>query len=157
MTDETAQKIAVIKRLRELLIQQCERFRNYLVLFDKQQIFIESADADDLLAYVEMEERAVAEIFSIQSVIDPLEKMYSVFVQTEGRVLPGNDIAVLKAALEEMKQQAVLRISRNRELLSVRMAEIRREINALKNSPFMSGRRVVFHSYNTASLVDING
>jgi len=151
----TSQLVAVHKRLKELLSQQCDRFRNYLLLFDKQQIFIEAANADELLAYVDFEERVVAEIFSIQKVIDPLEKTYKTYEQADGRFLPRNDITVLKAALEELRQEAVYKLARNRELLSARMTDIRREIDALKNSSFTGGRRPVFHSYDAASLVDI--
>ena len=145
---------AAVQRLKELLTQQCDSFRDYLVIFDKQQIAIESANTDDLLSYVDMEEQFVAEIICIQNVIDPLENMYSFPVYEEG----WNDVVFLKAALEELKQQAVFKLSRNRELLSVRMAEIRREIDILKSNPVIAGmRRSVHNQYNTASMVDIRG
>jgi len=145
---------AGLNRLKELLSQQCDSFRNYLEIFDKQQFSIESANTDDLLSYVDMEEQFICEIICIQNVIDPLENMYGSLVHEEG----WNDVVKLKADLEELKQQAVYKLSRNRELLSVRMAEIRREIEVLKNNPVIAGiRRSVYNQYDTASMVDIRG
>ena len=147
---EMAQCAAVHKRLRELLLQQRERFRNYLIVLDRQQFSIESANAEDLVAHVDTEERIVAGISALQNVIAPLENMYHDFMQ--------GDIHVIKADVEDLRQQAVARSSRNREFLAVRMAEIRREIDILRNSPIAAGgRRSVFSNYNTASFVNING
>jgi len=153
---ELERRVAVVKRFRELLLRQRDRFRNYLVVLDKQQISIKSAGADDILAHVELEEQIVADIFSIQKVIDPLEVMYNAAFSAEQ--CPNDDITSIIAVLEDLKQEAIARSSCNRELLSARMTEIRSEINAMKNNPFASGaRRPVYHNYNTASLVDIKG
>jgi len=153
---EMTQRAAAFNQFRELLMQQCEKFQNYLAALYNQQKSIESANAEALLAYVELEERVVADIFSIQKVIDSLENMYRAGIYAEEG--PGNDISVLKSALEELKRQTVTGLSRNRELLRYRMEEIRREIDLLKNNPVATGgRRRVYRHYNTASLVDING
>ena len=63
---ELAQRVAVLKRFKILLTQQRDRFRSYLDLLDKQQNIIESGCAEELLSYVEIEEKIVADIFSIQ-------------------------------------------------------------------------------------------
>ena len=165
---ELAQRIAVLRRFKTLLTQQRDRFRSYLDLLDKQQSTIESGSADDLLTYVEMEEKIVADIFSIQKVIDPLEDLYSSVVSGFG---PGkaparetlksegaDEVPSLKASLEDLKNEAVARSAKNRELLSKRMIELRTEIKSLRNNPFAaSTRRSVFNDGDTASLVDIKG
>ena len=145
-----AQHAAVRERLRELLVQQCEKFRNYLIVLDKQQFSIETANTEELLAHVDTEERIVAGISALQNVIVPLEKMYQISVQ--------DDILGIKADLENFRQQAATRSARNREFLAVRMTEIRREIDILRNNPVTGGgRRPVFHNYNSASFVNISG
>jgi hypothetical protein len=161
-SSELAQRIAVLRRFKTLLTQQRDRFRSYLEILDKQKDVIESGNADALLSYVEIEEKIIADIFSIQKVIDPLEEMYHSVVSNFD---PGNSIKTedtevpsLKAALENLKSEAVIRSTKNKELLSKRMMEFRLEISALRNNPYAAGRRrSVFSDGNTASLIDIHG
>jgi hypothetical protein len=151
-SDELSQRVAVLKRFRELLFKQRERFRDYLEALDKQKDVIEKGSAEDLIAHVEFEERIVADIFSIQKVINPLEDLYRAG-------FPGREAEVprLKAALEELKAEAIVRSERNKELLSKRMAEIRSEIKNLRANPYAASRRTAYSTSETASFVDING
>jgi hypothetical protein len=159
---ELAQRVAILKRFRTLLTQQRDRFRSYLEVLDKQKNIIEKGDAEELLAHVELEEKIVADIFSIQKVIDPLEDMYRAALSgfEPSRHTPAGrdpeDVQSLKAALEGLKKEAVLRSTRNKELLSRRMAELRTEIKVLRNNPY-AARRSGFSGAETASLVDISG
>ena len=152
---ELAQRVAVLKRFKTLLTQQRDRFHNYLVLLDKQQNVIESGSAEDLLTYVEIEEKIVADIFSIQKVIDPLEEMY--YSVIPAREDPFHDeVPGLKASLENLKNEAVIRSTKNKELLSKRMVELRSEIKSLRNNPYSTGR-TSYSETNKASLFDIQG
>ncbi|MCL2229829.1 MAG: flagellar biosynthesis protein FlgN [Treponema sp.] len=155
---ELAQRVAVLKRFKTLLSQQRDRFKSYLELLDKQQGVIESGSAEDLLTYVEIEEKIVADIFSIQKVIDPLEEMY--YSVVSGRDIASaetqEEVPSLKASLEKLKGEAVLRSSKNKELLSKRMLELRQEIKTLRNNPYAIGKNA-FAQSNSASLIDIKG
>jgi hypothetical protein len=167
--EELAQRVAVLRRFRTLLAQQRDRFRSYLEVLDKQKDIIEKGDPDELIAHVELEEKIVADIFSIQKVIDPLEDMYQAALSGfEPLRVPhpgprtgageSDDVRSLKTALEDLKNEAVLRSTRNKELLSRRMAELRSEIKSLRNNPYASrGRGAGFSGQETASLVDISG
>ena len=151
-SEELLQRDAVVKRFRELLIQQHERLQNYLIVLENQRNSIESAQAEDILAYVDMEEQIIAEFLSVQKVIDPLEDMY------RAAPCPENDIPSLKAVLEELIQQVTAQSARNRGLLSSRMEKIRTDIETLRKNPVTAGAmRSVYHNFNTASLVDIKG
>jgi len=163
---ELAQRVAVLKRFKTLLTQQRDRFRSYLDLLDKQQGVIESGSAEDLLSYVEIEEKIVSDIFSIQKVIDPLEEMYysisagqsalKVPMETEGQ--NRDEVPSLKTSLEKLRSEAVIRSTKNKELLSKRILELRSEIKALRNNPYgTAGRRSGFGEASTASLIDIKG
>jgi predicted phage gp36 major capsid-like protein len=164
--EELRQRVAVLKRFRALLTEQRDRFRSYLEVLDKQKDIIETGSADDLLAHVELEEKIVADIFSIQKVVDPLDELYRALVSAGG-ASPGeghdtggvrDDVPDLKSALEDLKAEAVVRSNRNRELLSKRMVEIRSEIKTLRNNPYAgSARRSAFSEAGTASLIDIKG
>jgi len=154
---ELAQRVAVLKRFKTLLSQQRDRFKNYLELLDKQQNVIESGSAEDLLSYVEIEEKIVADIFSIQKVIDPLEEMYYTVISGPGKAPAKSDeVHGLKTSLEKLQSEAVMRSTKNKELLSKRMLELRSEIKALRNNPY-AAKRPSFSDSNTASLVDIKG
>jgi len=163
---ELAQRVAILKRFKILLSQQRERFKAYLDLLDKQQNVIESGSAEDLLTYVEIEEKIVADIFSIQKVIDPLEEMYNAVVSEHGRSQPPiklensggqEEVPTLKASLENLKNEAVMRSTKNKELLSKRMLELRQEIKTLRNNPYAASGRSAYSNSNKASLVDIKG
>jgi len=161
---ELAQRVAILKRFKTLLTQQRDRFRSYLDLLEKQQSVIESGSAEDLLTYVEIEEKIVADIFSIQKVIDPLEEMYYTVVagyspeKTASKTDNPDEVPSLKVSLERLKSEAVIRSTKNKELLSKRMLELRSEIKTLRNNPYASaGRRTNFTDPSTASLVDIHG
>jgi hypothetical protein len=148
--EEVVQRVAILRRFKELLVQQRDRFHQYLTVLDKQKDDIENGSAEDLLAHVELEEKIVANIFSIQKVIDPLEAMYNAsFPQRE------SDVPSLKTALQDLQTEAVTRSNRNKELLSKRMAEIRSEIKLMKGNPY--ARRPSYSGENVASLVDIKG
>jgi len=150
---QLTQRMAVVKRFKELLEQQRERFLNYLSVLDRQQIAIGSGSADEIIAHVEMEEQIVEDICSIQKVIDPLEVMYN----AAGPYLPANDVSALKAALEDLKTQATVRSGQNKNLLSVRMADINSEIQAIRNNPFFSKARYSIYQNAAPSLVDVMG
>jgi len=150
---ELTQRVAVLSRFRELLIQQRDRFRSYLAVLDKQQSIISTGSAETVLAYVELEESIAADIFSIQKVIEPLELMYHQVVTDP----PVEEISTLKSTLENLKKQTAIQSKHNRELISARMESIRNEINELKNNPFNKSNSIYRADTHTASLIDIRG
>jgi len=158
---ELAQRVAVIKRFKDLLVQQCERFRTYLAVLDRQELLIGIDSADEIIAHVELEEQIVADIFTIQKVIDSMEVMYNAVGaaagDSAGLYLPANDVPELKATLEDLKIQAAVRSRRNRDLISSRMEEINNDIQAIKNNPFMSTVRFSLNKNAAPSLVDVMG
>jgi DNA-binding transcriptional regulator GbsR (MarR family) len=153
---ELAQRVAILKRFKTLLSQQRDRFKSYLNLLEKQQGVIESGSAEDLLTYVEIEEKIVADIFSIQKVIDPLEEMYHAVYAGSSSGTSQDEVPSLKASLENLKSEAVIRSTKNKELLSKRMLELRQEIKILRNNPY-AAKRTSFGDSNTASVLDIRG
>ncbi len=69
--EDKGQRVAALRRFRELLVQQRAKFENYLMVLDHERADIESGDVDKLAAHVEIEEAIVSEIFTFQKVIDP--------------------------------------------------------------------------------------
>jgi len=151
--DELAQRVAILRRFRELLVKQRERFQHYLATLEKQQTVIESGSSGELADYIELEEQIIADIFSIQKVIDPLEAMYN----TSASSSPADDVPALKSTLEELKNQVAVRSAHNRELLSARMDILRSEIIELRNNPLANAARTAYNHTGTASVIDIEG
>jgi len=158
---ELSQRVAVIKRFKELLQAQRDRFNEYLGALDKQKELIQAGSAEDLIQHVELEEKIVADIFSIQKVIDPLEEMYQ-STRAESPATTANDevsragdeVSSLKEVLDSLKSEAVIRAEQNRELLAKRMEELRSEIKSLKGGAYA---RRPFNNDPTPTLVDIKG
>jgi hypothetical protein len=161
---EVERRVAILKRFRELLSQQRDRFRQYLDILDKQKNVIRDGSADDLVVHVELEEKIVGDIFAIQKVIDPLEAMYQAAFPLPGQAFAGEvpaessdirEVPTLRAVLEELKTEAVIRSNQNRDLLAKRMEELRREMKILRANPYAIHRSV--YSRETAALLDIQG
>ena len=162
---EVVQRMAILKRFRELLRAQRDRFGAYLDVLEKQKDVIERGTTDTLIRYVELEEKIVADIVSIQKVIDPLEVMYRSTHQSGPGVHNGfqtaasdtpSDVMSLKQALEGLKTEASSRSKQNRELLSKRMAGLRAEIKSLRSNPY-NRPLTAFSDSGTPSLVDFRG
>ena len=163
-SEELKQRVAILKRFKELLTQQRNHFQQYLEVLDKQKDVIEKGSADDLIFHVELEEKIITDIFSIQKVIDPLEAMYKANYSAPPEKINTNNIAEtgeerevpgLREALEELRSEAVQRSARNRDLLSKRMEELRQEMKALRANPYAIHRSTF--TQESPSLVDIKG
>jgi len=148
---ELSQRVALLKRFKELLSTQRDRFKTYLDALDKQQKIISDGNADDLIRHVELEEKIVEDIFSIQKVIEPLDQMYNSMVKDSGV----DEVINLKDSLGKLKTEAAQLSAQNRVLLAKRMGELRSEIAILKNNPYK--RRSGFSNSITPSKVDIKG
>ncbi|MDR3341494.1 MAG: flagellar biosynthesis protein FlgN [Treponema sp.] len=156
------QRAAILKRFQELLYAQQERFRLYLEVLDKQGDTIERGRVEDSIVYVEIAEKIVMEIFSIQKVMGPLEAMYRAAYPGSyagtgyGLSEEAAGIQRLISVLEQLKTEAVGRSKRNKALLAKWMTALRFDIQALRKNPY-TGRRSVYSSAGMSSLLDMQG
>jgi uncharacterized coiled-coil DUF342 family protein len=149
--EEIQNRVAILKRFRELLVAQRSKFADYLEVLEREKADIESGNVDALVSHVEIEQAIVSEIFTFQKVIDPLEDMYRAAYHAEE--VPA-DIPRIKERLEELKAEVVSRNAENRALLKQRMTMLRQEIQGLRN-PFKRGNQV--YGGPGPSIVDIKG
>jgi hypothetical protein len=129
--DTIEHNVAVLKRLRDMLTRQREKFGSYLHLLECESESIQAGDSEKLLAQVEMEQAIIAEIFSVKKVIAPLEALYQA-------AYPGGSEATiprLKSTLEAMGSEILAHNGRNRQRLRERMNDMRREITSLRAWP----------------------
>ncbi|MDR1466228.1 MAG: flagellar biosynthesis protein FlgN [Treponema sp.] len=150
--EELKERVAVVKRFRKLLYEQRERFRSYLNVLDKQKTVIEKGNAEDILSHIEIEEKMLSDIFSIQKVLTPLEPLYRTSVNT----VKAPDVVKIQSALENLKIEANLKVKQNRDILETRMKELKEQLEVLQNNPY-ARRAIRFREGDTASFVDMEG
>lgn len=149
---DVEQRAAILRRFRELLVEQRAKFERYLLVLDHEKADIEKGDVDRLMAHVELEEQVVSDIYTFQKVIDPLEELYrAAYPRDSG----DRELPALRDSLVELRGEVLARNAENRELLKSRMAELRTEINGLR-IPAMA-RRSVYAGSGEASILDIQG
>lgn len=149
---EMGQRVAALRRFRELLVQQRTKFENYLRVLDHERTDIESGDVDRLAAHVELEEAIVSEIFTFQKVIDPLEQIYRAAYPAAGQ---DPELPALRGTLEELRREVLRRNAENRALLKRKMELVRAEIAGFRNP--LASRSSVYARQGEGSLVDIQG
>ncbi|MDR1230378.1 MAG: flagellar biosynthesis protein FlgN [Spirochaetaceae bacterium] len=148
---EVASRVLLLKRFRALLLQQRERFESYITVLDKQKEKIESGSVEDLMAHVELEEKIIGDIISIQKAVEPMRAVIS-----ESMLAAAPEAGHIASAIEALRVEAANRVVRNKDLLTVRMEEIRTELNALRTNPF-ARRKSPFASEDSPSFIDIKG
>jgi hypothetical protein len=149
---ELGQRVATLRRFRELLAQQRSKFENYLELLDRERADIESGDVDKLAAHVEIEESIVSEIFTFQKVIDPMEQLYRAAYPAAA---DDPELPALRGTLDELKDEVLRRNAENRALLKRQMEIVRGEIAGFRNP--LSSRASIYARAGEAALVDISG
>jgi hypothetical protein len=129
--DRIEQNVAILRRLREMLARQREKFDAYLHLLECEGDSIEKGDSEKLLAQVEMEQSIIAEIFSLKKVIAPLEDLYKAAYPR------GTEASVprLQETLDTMGSEIIAHNKKNRQRLRERMDDMRREITSLRAWP----------------------
>ena len=148
---EVQKRVAMLRRLRELLLDQRGKFENYLKVLDHEKGDIEGGDVDRLVAHVEIEEAIVSEIFTFQKAIDPLEDLMRAALPSED--LGWKEVGGLRDSLQDLKAEVLKRNEENRVLLRARMDVIRSQVMALRKP--LGPRRPVYAGKEAGSLVDL--
>ncbi|MDR0684851.1 MAG: flagellar biosynthesis protein FlgN [Spirochaetaceae bacterium] len=150
---EVKNRVSVLRRFKGLLIEQRQRLHSYIEILDRQKDVIEKGGTEDLMAHVEMEEKVVAGIISLQKSIEPMRSMYEL-AAADGDTETG--IPELNLTLEKLKNEAARRAENNKTLLQKRMAAMRNELKSLRSNPY-SKRKSIYTDNQSATLFDISG
>ncbi|MBA7586406.1 hypothetical protein ES708_28404 [subsurface metagenome] len=142
------ERVMLLKKLRETLLRQRDKFSNYLNLLEKEETAIIDDDMEKLEQHIQLEQSIVQEIYSIQRVINPLEDMYRVAFPKKEATIPE-----LKISLEKLKGMVSGRNLKNRILLKERMENLRLQI---KNLPRTFTAASPYADIGVPSMVDIS-
>jgi len=130
MDEALSQRIAVLRRYRQMLELQRSRLQDYLDLLDTREAAVRRDDFDGLEAYTFLEAQVIKGIMDAQQCLEPLAVMYRQMVP-EG----SQDIDELQTRLESLRQKVLIRNEESRALLKRQMASLKSEI------PSLSARR----------------
>lgn len=148
--EQIDERVAILKRFRQLLEHQRQKFREYLTVLEKQQEMIQTENVDAMVSHAEIEQSIVSEIHTIQKVINPLEDMY----RTTHPGIADSEIPKLKTDLEHLRKEVLVQNEKNRELLKSHMTVLRQQVVSLKN-PYAKRSSVYASDSHTATRVDI--
>lgn len=149
--DEVDERVAILKRFRQLLEEQRTKFREYLGILERQEAVIGSGDVDSIVRHTEVEQSIVSEIHTIQKVINPLEDMYREINPTAD----DSEIPRLQTDLARLKEDVLAQNEKNRELLKSHMTLLRKKVVSLRN-PYANRESVYASDAHTATRIDIN-
>ena len=155
---ELDERVRILKRFRELLEQQRNKFREYLSVLEKQTDAIEADNTDALVAHAELEQQIVANIGNLQKVIAPMEILY----KEKNSQLAGDSASIpeLQTDLIHLQQEVLSRNKYNCELLKLHMAEIKNRIQTqAKFNPYRNAHSVYAFTgrASSATMVNIQG
>lgn len=156
---EISERIAVLHRFKVLLMQQRNKFVEYLQVLEAQENSIASEDVDKIVEHSQLGQSLVSEISMIQKVILPIENLYKDIRTKSPDFLHStfrdevNETEHIQKDLQRLKATVLEQNQKNAERLKNHMSGLRQQIADLKlrrtaTSPFSSD--------DTASLIDIN-
>lgn len=124
-TDEFNERVAILRRFKEALIEQRDRFRDYLTLLESGGT--NGSPEENLEFHVEMERSIVREIATFERTIEPLEQLYRAHDPEGAREIP-----TLREALTRTRDEVIRRTTHNQHLLRAQLESLRAEIDELK-------------------------
>ena len=141
--EELNERVALLKRFKELLEKQRQKFKDYLNVLEKQQTVIQNQDTEALLVHTEIEQQIVANIQNLQKVIEPIEQMYIASSLDSEKNNLDMEIPTLKTDLAKLQKDVLNQNNKNRELLKTQMAQLREKIDGIKN-PYKYNKSIYF-------------
>jgi chromosome segregation ATPase len=133
------ERVAVLRRFRELLEAQRNKFSEYLQVLEQHSKTIEAENPEAILAHTELEQNIVGSIVTLQKVIKPIETMYHE-INAASREADA-EIPALQADLERLQKQVLARNEENRDLLKTHLNHIRSRLAEIRN-PYRNLRSI---------------
>ncbi len=150
--EELNERVALLKKFKNLLEQQKSKFQEYLTVLEKQQDSIASENPEALLAHTELEQQVVKNIANLQKVIVPMNKLYKANNAQDNNE-DAQSIEKIQNDLNDLQNRVLKQNKINRDLLRVHIDNIKIQIKNFKN-PYKNTRNV--YSQNpVAQLVEV--
>ena len=151
--NEIDERVAVLKRFKTLLMQQRDKFREYLSVLEKQQTSIAEENTDALIAHTELEQQVVSNIAGLQKVIVPMAEMYS-SIRSSAHEDETRALESIRNDLARLQSQILIQNEKNRNMLRVHIANIQTQMGRIKN-PYRGNRSVYAQKQAVGSFVEV--
>ena len=151
--EEINERVAILKRFRHLLEQQRNKFKEYLVVLEKQEQGIKSEDDTVIVAQAELEQQIVSNITNLQKVIVPIENMYK-----EKGIALSAEIPQIQKELTELQKAVLTQNEKNQSLLKEHMIELKNRISNFSNprfNPYAKNTSIYSQKTSTPSIIDV--
>ncbi len=151
--DEINERVAILKRFRHLLEEQRNKFKEYLVVLEKQEKGIKSEDDTVIVAQAELEQQIVSNISNLQKVIVPMENLY----KEKGITLTA-EIPQIQKELTELQEAVLTQNEKNRTLLKEHITQIRNKISNFANprhNPYAKNTSIYSQKTSQPSIIDV--
>ena len=151
--EEINERVAILKRFRHLLEQQRNKFKEYLVVLEKQEQGIKSEDDTVIVAQAELEQQIVSNITNLQKVIVPIENMYK-----EKGIALSAEIPQIQKELTELLKAVLTQNEKNQSLLKEHMIELKNRISNFSNprfNPYAKNTSIYSQKTSTPSIIDV--
>ena len=142
---EIDERVAILKRFRGLLEEQRNKFREYLLVLEKQESKISDEDGEAVSLHTDLEARILKNIAGLQKVIvSDVSQADKAEVQKVQ-----NDLAAIR-------QQVLAQNEKNQHLLREHITQIRTQLDSLMtNNPYRGKRSVYAEKINVGNMVAI--
>ena len=154
--EEFEERVAILKRFRTLLVQQRDKFREYLAVLESQEGRIELEDDDSIAAHTELENQIVKNLASLQKVILPMQGMYKA-------IMPGLPVAdnasveQLQLDLVNLQKEVLAQNERNRNLLQTHMGKIKNQLGNMNlMNPYRGKNSIYAEKAAVGSTIEFN-
>lgn len=152
---EIDERVAILKRFRSLLEEQRNKFREYLLVLEKQESKISDDDGDAVSAHTDLETQILKNITSLQKVIVPMQTMYN-SVAPDVSAEEKESVQKVQQDLATIQRQVLAQNEKNQELLRVHINQIHAQLdNLMANNPYRGKRSVYAEKINTGNMVAI--
>lgn len=156
--EEIDERVAILQRLRKLLEQQRDKFREYLNVLEAQHQAIDSGETDTVMAHTDLEQQVLSNIVNLKRVIKPLEHMYHMKSSSSVSadvISSESGLSGLKTDLDSLQQKVLEQNEKNRNLLQTRITEMKTAVRSMKN-PYTSANRSPYSSNNARpAIIDV--
>lgn len=142
---ELEERIAILRRFRKLIEEQRNKFREYLLVLEKQQGTIETDNTEALIAHTELEQQIVAHIGSLQRVIVPMQRLYQAVSIGPGFAADDTDqITKIQAELSTLQNSVLEQNEKNRKLLQTHIDQIKTQMYSVRAANPYRGKQSVY-------------
>ncbi|MCH5294892.1 MAG: flagellar biosynthesis protein FlgN [Treponema sp.] len=150
---ELDERVAILRKYKDLLRQQRDKFQAYLRVLESQEKSIHKEDGESVEAHTMFAERLIGSIKELQKAIIPMQGLYDTSPAADDDA-DGNSVEKLKRDLNDLRNRAISQNDKNRALLRTQIEQITDQLSKFKN-PYSSVHSIYADQDGAGSMIQI--